>query len=341
MLIAPHSESDRVLLREEFDYYGLESVTLEDQVVVATFGSPLVAESAARQLADDGPAVASGPFRLESVGERARLEARDDDVEVDAIEIRSLSTNQLWRQLHGGSIDVIPMLDELHRDRFLDMQSVRTLDLPISGYAAVVFLDESGWFSDPDNRSRFAGLIDREAVARVACGRADCAVEDDVWAFHERTRGRGSTAGELEWPGEVDLGVFEADSSMVLGANVLEHQLRAEGIQVEVTSTSSDEIRTGNHSEGILLVPLASSPAGSGDILVRLGILDEGDRAAGSSGAEEEDYWRERFATEIPAVPLYEGRHFAAVDDRLCGGDPDRASSWEWLADLRPCDDED
>jgi hypothetical protein len=43
---------------------------------------------------------------------------------------------------------------------------------------------------------------------------------------------------------------------------------------------------------------------------------------------------------DVPSLPLYELRMFAAVDTRFCGGEPRSATSWAWLADLRPCSEE-
>jgi hypothetical protein len=40
---------------------------------------------------------------------------------------------------------------------------------------------------------------------------------------------------------------------------------------------------------------------------------------------------------DVPAIPLFEARVFAAVDARFCGGIPASATSWFWLSDLYPC----
>lgn len=47
------------------------------------------------------------------------------------------------------------------------------------------------------------------------------------------------------------------------------------------------------------------------------------------------------FAAEVPALPLFEFREFAAIDARFCGGQPTSTTSWRWLADLYPCEDGD
>jgi hypothetical protein len=327
------------VLAENLIYHGLEDVRLLGALEVAlSFRSAAIAEAAAKSFANGQHVVATGPFRIVSTDREIRLQAIRGDLAIDAIKIRSLDTTELWRRLHGRDIDVIPLLDEIHREQFEGMHSVRILDMPHSGFPSLIFNARTPRVADRAVRGRLARAIDRGAIARVACGRADCEaafwLEDELpeLVLHDE---------EVMLPATLELVVLETDSAAVLAAGVLRHQLRQEGVRLNIVTATIDDLLSPQLADyDLLLLPLPPSPARAAVYLEQFQVLPAGaehfERARRIGGDEA---WQRAFGAELPALPLYEMRAFAAIDGRFCGGStPERASSWAWLAELHPCE---
>lgn len=321
----------RALLVERLEFEALQDVYAEGERLYAEFSSHLQAKRAAEAFAEGQPVVDSGPYRLDRAGESIGLEARGDRALIDRIEIESFPTNELWRKLHGGRIDVIPMLNEIHREHFEGMESVRTLDLPAAGVFSLGFGAGEGWLGERENREYFANLLDRDAIAAVACGTADC--RTDAWLEASPLDAPNARAAEI--PDEIELQVFESESSMVRAGEAIRHQLRREGVEVDLSVTTDETLAREELAPALVLLPLGASPINAGRILAEFHFLEN---VEAEKEEDDEAFWRERIAEELPAIPLFEARYFAAIDASFCGGDPTRASSWEWLAELHPCE---
>ena len=335
-LEARDPESADVLV-EALAHHGLEHIERsKDGEVVASFRSTALAEEAALRFRSGWPAVATGPYRLSREDDIARLEARRSGMPIDAIEIQSLPTTELWRRLHGRDIDVIPILDAVHREQFEGMYSVRTLDLPVAGFPSLVFNARHPKLAQRDVRVRLATMLDREAIARVACGSEECVGR--LWSIAD---GLTEDVSHAELPDELELLVLESDSSLVLAAEVVRHQLRAAGVKVKIVTAPLEALLGPSVVDyDVMLVPLPTSARHVGRYLEDFGFVDPAVSTRFDIARREDDEraWERALAAEMPAFPLFEGRHFAAVDGRFCGGNPDRASSWKWLAELHPCE---
>ncbi len=337
IILQPEDAESAEVLVEALAHHGLDEVEhAADGEVLVTFRSAELAARAAIRWRNNRPAVATGPYRLSRNDESARLEARRAGMSIDAIEIQSLPTTELWRRLHGRDIDVIPILDAVHRAQFEDMYSVRTLDLPVAGYPSLVFNTRHPGLAERAVRARLATMLDREAIARVACGSEECVGR--LWSIAD---GLTEDVSHAELPDELNLLVLESDSSLVLAAEVVRHQLRAAGLTVKIVTASLEELLgPGVVDYDLLLVPLPAPAELAVRYLEDFGTVDPGlsERLDIARDEDDERAWERALAAEMPAFPLFEGRHFAAVDSRFCGGNPDRASSWAWLAELHPCE---
>lgn len=281
-----------------------------------------------------GLAFRLGPFRIESQERgRVRLTRRGNSA-IDVIEIVEVSSSDEWRKFLARELDVMSSSPNLYRDEFAGMASVRLLDIPADTSAALYFNVRDPALTDAGVRRRIASALNRRAIASVATGDASSAVAPVA----------GGADEGVAMPARLTLHVFEGDSTLVLAASVLRHQLDRLHIAVDVAPVTLKEwlatltkgrqqlallpLPSGNRRYGRFLSPVPDDPSISGftDPAYDAAVA-RGDTAAAQAILDR----------ELPATALYERRSFAAIDSRFCGDVTPSDTSWRWMAALHLC----
>jgi Bacterial extracellular solute-binding proteins, family 5 Middle len=274
-----------------------------------------------------------GPFRIQSQEPgKVRLRRRGNSG-IDVIEIVEVSSSDEWRRFLARELDVMSLSPSLYRDQFAGMGSVRLIDIPATTSAALYFNVRDPALAAASVRRQIASGLDRPAIARIAIGDASSA-------------GPPITAPEAEvaMPERLSLRVVKDDSTLLLAASVVKHELDGLGIAIDVVPVTLDELTSTSARGGhqLVLAPLAKgdrrylrflSPAS--DYPSSTGFADQEYDAA----VERKDYVRAQaiLDREVPATVLYEWRAFAAIDSRFCGNVTPSVMSWRWMADLHLC----
>lgn len=256
---------------------------------------------------------------------------------IDRIHITAMPLHEAWRRLFAREIDVIPNMSWLYRPHFAGMRSVRTVDNPAASHMHLFFNTRLPEWANPELRRHVASLIEPAAVAVAACGDRACAVSG--WQ-------PAAPAAPVALPARITIRVLQTESSAVTAAHAVSYRLRLHhpvAIEVEPVSLAALADPAQRTGYALVLAPMAF-PTSDPSLLVESLAVFAGyespafTTAAGRGDAVEMERILE---SDVPSVPLYEMRTFAAVDTRFCGGTPERATSWAWLADLRPCGGED
>jgi len=303
--------------------------------IVAQFGDA----TTARAFADVG-GFDLGPYEVE-IEEPGRVVLRARGrVALRAIEIVEVPLGDQWRQLLGNRIDVIPNASALYGEQFRGIRSIRLVPLPLHTNVSLVFNTQHASLSDIGTRRRIAMSIDRQAVAAVACGTAKCA----AGASGET----GATAPSVAKP-RLSLISLEGHAHHRLAAEVLRHQLREVGIEVASVELPLEQLRE-DVREGRFELAIAHLPVDRERRFYGFSSAGtaEGLNLAHYSSAEMEaalaegnlDAAEAIMNRDLPVFPLYELREFAAIDSRFCGGTPTSSISWNWLAELYPCEED-
>lgn len=277
-----------------------------------------------------------GPYRVESqqLG-HARLRRRGPGA-IDVIEIVQVSSADEWRKLMARELDVMSFSPDLYREQFTGMSSVRLLDIPAVIDATLYFNVRDPALASAAVRRRIAAGLNRPAVARVAGGDPASATAAPV----------GGPEEAVALPERLSLLVGQDDSTMLLAASVLRHQLDRLNIAVQIEPVPLDDLtsQVGAGRHQLVLGPLPSGPRRFGRFLSpdagrpsMTGFADPAFDAA--VAAADLDRAQAILDREMPATPLYQLRGFAAIDARFCGKVEPSVTSWRWMADLRPCED--
>ena len=276
-----------------------------------------------------------GPFQIEQQDENKISLVRRGDSRIDAIELIASSRSDEWRKLLAHELDVVPLAASVYRDEFAGMDSIRILDIPANDTAALYLNVRDPRLADVAVRRRIAGAIRRDAIARVACGSAGCALPADVGDSDAQT------------PPRLEVLVPDDFTTFQTAGKVLWHQLFTIGLELTITRAPVNDIvsRMIAGKYELALMPLTTvehwysfflSP-GHPKAMPLTGLasaeydaaVDRNDLAAA----------KEIVAREVPATRLFELRSFAAVDASFCGQVTPQASSWLWLSELYPCEE--
>ncbi|WP_428266909.1 hypothetical protein [Haliangium sp.] len=284
-----------------------------------------------------------GPEPSRTVMRTVDLVARDSAAApIKRLHFETMALEDAWRRLFAREIDLLPLLPGYYRSRFTDIRSVELLEIPVSEQISLMFNTRHPHWSDVRARRELAAFIDVRAVAALACGSPDCAV----------TRpGRVERPTAPTLPPHIIIWVLEDRTSTVTAARVISYWLRrASGgtTTVDVVTASLEELNGLTYHSGdgsarehdLVLLPLGIlGQVSFGSVAGRVSAYTGYDAPSflEAVAAADEDRLRAVFEDEVPVLPLYESRQFAAVDQRFCGGQPQRLTSWKWIADLRPC----
>jgi hypothetical protein len=261
--------------------------------------------------------------------------ASRDQTGIDRIKITAMPLHEAWRRLFARQLDVIPNMSWLYRPHFAGMHSVRTIDIAASSHMHLFFNTRLPAWADADLRRHVASIVEPAAVAATACGDPACAVRD--WK-------PAAPSAPVELPPALTIRVLSSESSAVTAAHALSYRLRLHHkVEISVEPVSIATL-VGDSAEqadyALVLAPMgllsSSDPA---LLLESLAAFAGYESPAFIAAAERGDATEmQRILEEdVPSLPLYEMRTFAAVDARFCGGEPTKATSWAWLADLHPC----
>jgi hypothetical protein len=253
---------------------------------------------------------------------------------IDRVHITAMPLHEAWRRLFARQLDVIPGMSWLYLPHFAGMRSVRTIPIPVSAYMHVFFNTRLPAWADPDLRRHVARIVEPHALAALACGDPVCAVES--WRPQP-------PVGAVELPAQITILVLSSHSSAVTTAHAISYRIRLHhevDIDVELVSIETLAELDQRSDYAMVLAPmgiLASTDPGwlAQSLSAFAGYESEEFIAAAERGAAVE--MQRILEHDVPALPLYEQRTFAAVDARFCGGEPRHATSWAWLAELYPC----
>jgi hypothetical protein len=338
--LRPRSSSpfQAVELKELLVYKGLERVEQDGGDLVATFEAAAAAAGFARGAY---PCLALGPYELAekrrtAAGEIEQISLRarpGSGRRIDVIELVTVPEGEQWRRLMARDIGVIPALPGADRAEFEGLHTVRLVDHRTSQRPALFFNVEHERLRSAATRRGLAALVDTAAVAEVVCGGDYCRPLSSTVALID----------DIELPRSLSVLALETDSSILLAARALRHQLYDAGVALEIEALPLRALMERFHGRRfeLFLMPSASdfeSAFVSDDIKNVSGYTNPDYDAAIAAG--DLDRAREILADDPPAVVLYEIQSFAAIDERFCGGEPELDYDWSWLADLYPCDEE-
>lgn len=276
-----------------------------------------------------------GPYSVaEATSEAVVLSSRGPGA-IDTIEVIAVPAAEQWRRLMARDVDVAPNVPSNYQLQFDGMESVRIIELPSDSSIALYVNPRSQQLGTVEARRALFGLIDSEAIAAEACGDQACVVASAPLEFE---------GGEFEGSAEpLELLVLASDTETITAARVIRHQLHRAGIAVEIEAAELSElvsqIMAGDYD-------LALAPSQSGGsielIITQVGFWGWRDEALLDALTRSDlAAARARLASQAYSVDLFQQRAFAAVDASWCGGEPKSAVSWEWLADLYPCEQDD
>ncbi|GAB4558497.1 MAG: hypothetical protein Tsb0020_03540 [Haliangiales bacterium] len=295
------------------------------------------------------PVAASGQQQGAVLIERAELRPCPEWLgasQVAGIDLIEMSLQEAWRKLLARRVDVLPSIPWLYRNHFLDVASVHIEPIPVTSYITMFFdMRHPGW-ADPDVRRRVASLINPADIAAVACGDVTCAVTD----WHIASPSAEESSQDIALPPKIVIQILETRTPIVSAARAISYWLRRQAdVEVVVEPMTIAELAPKPGADGaggaaiIRLVPLRlPDDADLARLTKTLDVVSSYASAAYAAAIESDDRVEIQsvLEDEVPIVPLYALRQFAAVDKRFCGGIPERATSWAWIAELRPspCD---
>ncbi len=272
--------------------------------------------------------------------------------QVAGIDLIEMSLQEAWRKLLARRVDVLPSIPWLYRNHFLDVASVHIEPIPVTSYITLFFdMRHPGW-ADPEVRRHVAALINPADIAAIACGDVTCAVSDWHIASPSPEELSEQSSQDIALPPKIVIQILETRTPIVSAARAISYWLRRQAdVEVVVEPVTIAELTPKQGAAGageaaiIRLVPLRLPDDAD---LVRLTTTLEvvSSYASAAYGAalasDDRDAIQSVLEDEVPIVPLYALRQFAAIDKSFCGGIPERATSWAWIAELRPspCDSE-
>ena len=234
-------------LAEALRFEGLErAAAIDGDTIAATFVDESTAAVFCRL---DMSVFDLGPYELvERFPGGLRLRARAD-AGMDRIDIVEVPAAEEWRRLMARDLDVVPATAEINRQELADMTSLRPLDIPVTGVAALVFNLRAPPFSETKARRAVTAALDRAALARTVCG----AIPSPSTPPSSRRWASGA-------PATMQVMVLRSDSTLTLAAEVLRLQLRSVGTIVTIDTVSIDELaqRTQQGRFEATLVPCRS-----------------------------------------------------------------------------------
>jgi hypothetical protein len=275
----------------------------------------------------------TGPFTVESQQFGRVVLANRGTSALDRIVIKSVTAEAEWRLLHARELDIIPLADARRQTEFQDLD-VRVVDIPAVNDIALFFNLRSDTFRDLETRKHFSQIIDPGPIARVACGSVECAVA------HEPS----DSLPEWNLANSITIGVPAGLPDVVLAAaGVVRQQLGARGVEVEIAHLDSSQLFEAwlDGRADIFVSPLPKVGAGRYQRLLIAVNTDVALEITGQLRARvEENDWagaESILRNSYLAVPLFEFRNIAVISGSLCGRVAPRVDSWRWIADLRPC----
>ena len=290
-----------------------------------------------------------GPFRLHKQKKadpdngvpRDFIELIDecDKTGIDVIRIEGMRTDEEWKELFSGKVGVVPLTSIASRGKFKDMGSVQTIVVPPSGDIGLYFNMARDPWSKVDARRMLASILDRAAIAEVAClGAPRCVIEAPPIS---------SPDSPIALPKEVSIVAMADDSTLARAARALKYHLSTK-LEMQVTvhelplEAAIARLEKGDYD--FTLLPLARPPNRAAIETTRIHLETYAHYAPPEleQATKSLDWalFESQLLEDIPALRLYANLQFAAIDKRFCyRWKPDSQTSWRWLAHVYPCND--
>jgi hypothetical protein len=319
-------------LASSMRYRGLVSArALDANRIEAVF----VDEAARRLVEPDKLGFDLGPFAIESQARgRLRLRSRGNSA-IDVIDVVEVAAADEWRKLMARELDVMSFSPSLYRQQFAGMGSVRLLDIPSIVSVALYFNVRDAELADAKVRRQIASGLNREAIAKIACGDPACAAAAPPAVARD----------QVALPSRLSLIVVADESPLLMAASVIRHELDRHGVVVAVEPLTREELvaRFDRGGYQLLLGPIPKGERRFGRFLspepgnpTMTGFSDpDYDTAVAARDFAKAQAVLDR---EMPVFVLYDWRAFAAIDARFCGDVTPSSMSWRWMADLHLCD---
>gem|GEM_PF-3708157 len=328
------SKYSAATLAESLRFAGLVRSYLDGRDIVAIFDDETSARALGDRAVGEVGAFALGPYTVEEQRPgRVRLRARTPRP-IDSIELVEVASGEQWRQLLGHTLDVLPNLSGLRRGRFRGLKTIRVIEFHHGSDLSVVF-NTADRALRPAVRRKLASLIDVDAVGRVACGSMGC---EPSWR-----RLHAALDDAVELPDTLRVLVLKGDAPSELAARVVKVELHGR-VRVATTPVAISRFVRGLKGDfQVAIMPILSGRAGlerfTSHMIGSLNAARYRNPAYDDAvAAGELDKARDILARDVPALPLFKMREFAAIDAKFCGDVNTRTSaSWRWIADLRPC----
>lgn len=321
-------------LAETFSYDFVRSVrALDDDTIEIDFSEVLSMDQTVERSGFD-----RGPFFVEHRGpQRVRLRRRGSS-SIDVVEVVATSASDQWRLLLAGDVNVVPRAPSLVRQSLEGITGLRILDVAHVDSAALYFNVRA---VEPTMRREIAKAIDLDALAVAVCGDSTCALPEiaTVAAASDAPQG-GSPPRRI-----VSLQFVPTESTHAVAARVLRHQLAGQGIEIGVQPTTVEQLvsRVQSGQFEAAIIPLPTS-----DRRYRFFVSQRSPTEASVTGYSNAEYdaafarsdteaMQTLLDRDVPVVPLFLQSYVAVIDSRLCGDVTPSATSWRWIADLRPC----
>lgn len=266
---------------------------------------------------------------------------RREGAGVGEIRVHSLPQGELWRWLMSGRVDVVPMLPGTYRHLFEGMETIKVIDLPSSGPAALAFNTEHPTWNDRDLRRKLVRALDLKAIERAACGHPDCRL---LAAPAIPAPGQvPPPERDVQLPRTLRILVMVDDWNSVRAAELISYQLRRRhDVHVSIDrcpiSAVQQALKHGNHE--MIIAPLytwRSDDRVSYRVWLQMMTRYTSQAIEQAVKDDESDAVAAIMRDEVYALPLFRYTFFAAIDKRFCHPQPKSPVSWDWLADLRLC----
>lgn len=262
-----------------------------------------------------------------------------DDMPIDEIHLVATPVKDSWQNFLAGQIDVIPHAPGVYLQWLEEMRSIRLVSLkPDTPLVLLINTSKPPW-SNVDARRALARILKPDAISNLACNDARCR-DMGPMKFVPAPAKDG-----IELPSSLVLSVFEDHIAAVKAAEVIKYQLFKHSsigvrIHAEPIKPFNDGLKAGDFDLVLSLVPTMDGDHSS--LATRLAQVAKYENPAFSQALETLELERASLILrdEVPMIPLFQDYPFAAINERFCGGTPEEVRSWEWLADMRLCDEE-
>ncbi|MBI4510071.1 MAG: hypothetical protein HY698_10585 [Deltaproteobacteria bacterium] len=283
-----------------------------------------------------------GPYEQESFTEKKMvLRRRVPGTGPARIQVQSMSEEEEWRLLLGGSIDVLPVASPSHLTYLRSIPSLKVVPVKDPGSIALIFLTTSAGVPDARARRGMSLALRRRAIAEVVTGEQEDAVptEEDLEEARRLLAAAGIDSNRRR---ELGLLYHSESTDFERAAMVVQHQLAPLGVDVTIVPVNDHK----TFRERVLGEAFHAYILFGGNVKRYWYQLESG--APGNMSrysspefdaaarAGDEPLAKRIVERDSPLTPLYYIREGAAARRDLCGIKPE-VTRLDWLAGVHRC----